>query len=702
METFKRTPLELFHLPQNIIVPLFQRRYVWSEDDQWAPLWRDLRHVIEQRIQNPFQNTDHFFGAIVLQKRSVQGGSKPASEIIDGQQRLTTVHLLASAAHRVLSRTGYERQAEQVRELTHNSPTYLKPDESALKLVHENKDRDSFHEVMDLLPDEHYGVLSTPNSTFAQAHSYFSQTIADWLESTEGAPQQDKAEHLASALHNGLILVVIELEPYEDSQEIFETLNARGTPLGAADLVRNYVFQRLAQEDADREVAYKEQWPFEKEFWSQETRVGSQKVSRNALFLHQWLVAKTGEDISTGQTFSRFKRFVEQDSNMSMSQLLPKLRVQADQYEQWMTNAMRRDGNLTTIEQAFYRLQAGRFEFLKPILIWVADPDRSVPQQVQDQVVTVFESWLYRRLILRLSTSNMPRVVSDVITAFDQSHHNELVQGIQNHLSGLDSVATYWPSDEAVREELRRVPAYTRYRRARLRTILEALENDIRAETSQPQVERGHLPIEHILPQGWQMHWPVEDVQGQIKRQSRVHRLGNLTLLTSSLNSSLSNKAWDEKRIELLHHNTIKMTGRVVEEYGESGWNENAIDSRTDSMINRLLRIWPVPKGHTGQIADHEISARFVWIKDLVDAGLIAPGTELVTRHPKAQGATATVLPDGMLEIDGKKFRSPSPAVRYVLGRHQTPWLFWRMPDGRTIAEDRRDYRKSKAGYTDV
>lgn len=67
VETHKRTPLELFNLPQHFIVPLFQRPYVWREEEQWEPLWKDVRRVAELRISEPHVRAQHFLGAVVLQ-----------------------------------------------------------------------------------------------------------------------------------------------------------------------------------------------------------------------------------------------------------------------------------------------------------------------------------------------------------------------------------------------------------------------------------------------------------------------------------------------------------------------------------------------------------------------------------------------------------------------------------------------------------
>lgn len=125
----------------------------------------------------------------------------------------------------------------------------------------------------------------------------------------------------------------------ENSQEIFETLNARRTPLTAADLIKNFVFQRLEAEGADTAKAYAELWPFESAFWEKEISVGRNLVTRGSLFLNQWLVSRTGQEISPKATFTRFKYYAEHEDPRTMAQLLAVLKEQAGLYEGWTTRA---------------------------------------------------------------------------------------------------------------------------------------------------------------------------------------------------------------------------------------------------------------------------------------------------------------------------------------------------------------------------
>ena len=173
-------------------------------------------------------------------------------------------------------------------------------------------------------PPIDYSVL--PRSRIVEAHQYFAEQIREWL----GDPVNlERAQALVFALSRGVQLVVIALEHHEPSQEIFETLNARGTPLTAADLIKNYVFQQIVREGGSAEVAFRDHWrDLERPFWTREVRIGRYTMERLSLFLNHWLVARTGEEVSTRSTFTRFKSWFE-ESRQRMADVLSSLHRQA-------------------------------------------------------------------------------------------------------------------------------------------------------------------------------------------------------------------------------------------------------------------------------------------------------------------------------------------------------------------------------------
>src|SRR3954467_8102900 len=119
METHVRTPQDVFMQPQHLVVPPFQRPYVWEKEQQWAPLWQDVRRLAEIRLtQSPDAN--HFLGAIVVQAQEPILGGLPASSIIDGQQRLTTLQLLMDATAAALETIGHDPLPAQPGPPPHN------------------------------------------------------------------------------------------------------------------------------------------------------------------------------------------------------------------------------------------------------------------------------------------------------------------------------------------------------------------------------------------------------------------------------------------------------------------------------------------------------------------------------------------------------------------------------------------------------
>lgn len=696
VETFKRTPLQLFNLPQHFVIPLFQRPYVWKEDEQWAPLWSDIRRVTEIRMADSRSNATHFLGAVVIQAHEAQSKRLAAWNVIDGQQRLTTLQILADATCALLTESGLGRAAGQLERLTHNDEIYVEDGGSRLKVRHQNKDQAPFDEVMSAEPPVDHADLMHADSQIVAAHAYFSTVVEQWLGTPGTADYQERAKELTDVLLDGLQLVSIELEASENSQEIFETLNARGTPLTAADLVRNFVFQRLSAEGGDTARAYREDWPFETKFWTKEVSVGRNLVSRSSLFLNQWLTARTGDEISPQSTFNRFKSYVELESNRSMSDLLVVIKQQARQYESWTEAAQQQGGSLNSTEMAVYRMQAGGVEVLKPLLLWLHDPGRVVPRDAIDKIIQAAESWVVRRQLLRLSGSDLGRIIADVIAANSTAPEVDLAERVIGQIARLNVTSTYWPGDEELRLTLATEAAYTRYPRGRLRMFLEAVEDYFRAETRQPQIERKGYPIEHLLPRSWKDTWPVATPEEAEDRQAHVHRFGNLTLLTTSLNSKVANGPWPTKRSALQDHNTITLTGRVIKRTELHDWDEQLIDDRTSEIIDTLLHVWPVPGGHHGKVVDPQTKAgEWVELKHLIEADFLAAGDKLLATHRDFKGQEATLTAEGAIELDGKRYSTPSAAARSLRKRATNGWYFWAVADGRRLRDVRTEFQNS-------
>lgn len=703
METSVKTPMQLFSLPQYLRVPLFQRPYVWEEEKQWAPLWEDVRRVAEYRM-NGRPEAKHFLGAVVMQRQAGEMGVAETFALVDGQQRLTTLQLLMDAAAAEFTSQGLEVQKSTLDALTHNDSKFGFEGAAQLKVKHLNADGEPFELVMLAKPPVDYSEL-TEEHKIVRAHQYFGEQVSSWLGEDVDPLLQARAAALTSTLASGLELVVITLGVDENSQAIFETLNARGTPLTQADLIKNAVFERLAMEGVDVNSIYQDVWKhFEGRFWTTEISLGRHTLPRIAVFLNQWLVGELGEEVSSQATFGRFKQWTEYETDLSMNSIVQSVAAQAARYQSWVERARERDGELDAPAMFTYRTQAAGFEAVKPVLLWLYNPANKVPIESANEALRWVESWIIRRALLRRSSADLSRVVAGLIQEARQVPPAQVADRVRSFLAEQDRPGTYWPSDRECREELAVVPAYQAYSRSRLRMVLEAIEDDARGynlTTASPtgsRVTRERMHIEHVLPRAWKHHWPVDGLLAEIDRDAHVHRLGNLTLLTQSLNSAVSHGPWSGpsgKRAALQRHDVLLMNRSLRD---QEDWNESAIDRRTADGVEALLRTWPAPAGHeVSPSVRKQASADADWVdfREMVAIGLIAPGTVLYGRGDRSQ--TAVVRADGSLLVNGEVRTSPSGAGRVYLGRQVNGWIFWRLEDGRRLAELRPEFHRLKA-----
>jgi uncharacterized protein with ParB-like and HNH nuclease domain len=378
METQVRTPNTIFGQPQRFLVPLFQRPYVWNQEQQWEPLWRDVERVALRLLKNPgAKHEPHFLGAVVLQQVQSRTGELQERMVIDGQQRLTTLQILFDALHAELCRIDADVPAGRLEYLIENDKRFCKSNEDKYKVWPTNRDRPAFNEVMAAPYPIDYGVLKHQTSRLVQSHRFFSEQARKWLASEGVEQHHQRADAIERSVRELLQLVVIDLSVDENAQEIFETLNARGAQLTAADLIKNFVFQRLQEGGADVEKAYEKYWKdFETAFWETEVSAGRLRYQRSSLFINHWLISRTGEEIVAREVFSRFKTFADHEANVPMDGLLQQMSRAALVYRRITEEGDNTTGHIDRVGLFAYRIKAMESDVMKSALLALLDPEQ--------------------------------------------------------------------------------------------------------------------------------------------------------------------------------------------------------------------------------------------------------------------------------------------------------------------------------------
>ena len=592
MDTYILTPKDLFNRDVHYTIPPFQRPYVWTQDDQWEPLWEDVRNVAENYLEElersgndgvkaEQQTGPHFLGAVVLKQVPTRAKDIDQREVIDGQQRVTTLQLLLDAIQQICVESDQPHlkgAAMRLAKLVTNDEELIGDDELQIfKLWPTRSDREAFRHAM----DNGLAVNCFEQTLIVQAHEFFQLQVREWLEDAEG-PTEPRIDALEAAATSMLQMVVIDLGSQDDPNLIFETLNARGTPLEQSDLIKNFVLSR--EKDRGDGIWGK----LDDKWWRIEVRQGRLYRPRLDMLLNYWLAMRKGSEVSPTRVFDVFRSYVDGKEVHAVMSGVNKDLVNYRDFES-------KRGRSCEEKSFYYHMDVMQARVITPVLLQLLSAEAGT----RIRAFNALESFLIRRMICRQTTKDYNRLVLELTSRLRESGLDKADAVTAGFLKEQTAYAREWPSDEAVADAMGSSPLYRLLTRGRLRLVLEGVERRLRSsgkaeETTVPT----NLTIEHLMPVGWRpKEWPLPqgvDIDAAVyQRNTLIHSIGNLTLATRKLNSSMSNDPWKCKRDELQEHSVLLLNNELL---SQPSWDEETIRSRSRRMAELVSEIWPGPK----------------------------------------------------------------------------------------------------------
>jgi uncharacterized protein with ParB-like and HNH nuclease domain len=590
---------------KQFMVPLFQRRYSWREDN-WATLWNDL---VETYETGP--DAQHFLGSIVTKALPGAPESVTPYLVIDGQQRLTTLTVLLAA----------------LRDAAHDvDPTLAsKLDDLYLK----NRYVSGFH-TYKVLPtqadrDPYFAIIdgSSTDLNIGAAYRFFRSKLSDLDEGGDGPSLHD----LEATILKGLELVSITLGNDDNEYRIFESLNATGQRLQQVDLLRNYFFMRIPFDSQD--ATYKDVWhPMERALRGQQLE---------EFFRYDFM--SSGDFVREGDVYQAWRKRLDKLTPQALVERLGTFASRARLYQRIVSPEHEPDPTLAT---GFTRLNRWGGQTIYPFLLFTYEEYEAGRLNAAEfaEVLRSIESFLVRRLFAGVPTNALNRLFTRLPVQL--SRDVPFVEAVRTTLS---VPSRRWPRDAEFVAGVNRHPLYTDSRPGQRKMILETFETAYGSKEPPPL---DSLTIEHVMPQDLTDQWAADLGSGAEQIHSRLlHTLGNLTL--TGYNPELSNSPWGKKR-ELLGQSNLAMNREMAQ---QPLWGSEQIEERARRLAERALELWPGPVDFGGvrqlEGGDAEPSpatAFAAFYQECIDRLAPSLGVDLVR-----SGETTFTSPDGGVVI---------------------------------------------------
>ena len=542
------------------VIPVYQRKYDWKTDN-CQQLYSDLKKIITDKRES------HFFGSIV--SSVVPNGSKIEYHIIDGQQRLTTVTLLLLAicnlirCGKVTSPTG--RLDEQINQRFLISP--WASDNDKIKLCPVKSDHDALAQLFG--DEEDYD----PTSNLTLNYRFFCTQILS---------EEVSVDALFQAIGK-LEIISITLDPGDNAQLIFESLNSTGLALNEGDKIRNYIL--MGQPPKEQNKLYDG-------YWTTIERCTDNDVSG---FVRDYLSIKRQITPTINGVYRAFKEYAE-DSGLPMEALLDDLRRYARLFEK-LLNCKSGLKN-KRLDDCLYRLMRLEITVTRPFFMEVLrlQQDEKLSEEDVLQVFQITENYLFRRNICDVPTNALNKIFltlnKEIIRYGNTADHyvDKLVYAL---LSKKESGR--FPDDAEFTAAFSAKQVYQM--RGRYKAYLfERFENYGTIETKDvyTHLDNNEYSIEHIMPQHLTPAWMEALGENAAEIHSTwLHRLANLTL--TGYNPNLSNKSFAEKRDSEeggYRSSGLKMNQRIA---SKESWGLPELEERNNEMCKLAKKIWAYP-----------------------------------------------------------------------------------------------------------
>jgi uncharacterized protein with ParB-like and HNH nuclease domain len=559
-------------------IPFFQRAYVWSEEN-WTIFWEHLLNELEAYEKG--DNSEHFIGTIITKQKESRNLSENVVELIDGQQRLTTISIFLKALADTVSGE-LPNLKNSLESLLWFEDSYGK---RHYRMQHSRIDAPNFTKVMEA-PET---ITKEDSSSILQAYSYFLEKLTDIND--------QRREMLKQVLLHKIPVISMLLDKDDDEQEIFDTINSLGVRLTIGELLKNYMFKEpsLVELYDSKWLAVFENDEEQVDYWSTERSSGRVKRDNMELLLYCFLIIETKKEIRLDRLFKEYKLYLKGKTVKEKKDFLLRLSNLATIYAKMPQEKELVEIKFSDSEKRFFHLLENlEITTIFPLVLYLYKNITDLQDLLK--AFALLESFLALRQICKFTTKNYNNLFIQIIRALEKPKDKEDPNTVDISSAHLREIL------EAFTEFGNRFPTELEIKEAFKGSVLSNKQagellfiialKDLDSEYSDSKtLSSKSFSVEHMMPKKWEENWgePDFDELAKYKRKQKLLTLGNLTLITKNLNSKLRNQAWDDKKKTLKEYSSLKMTTAFLD---KEQWNEDTIEERANLLATKAIDIW--------------------------------------------------------------------------------------------------------------
>ena len=517
-------------------IPKYQRPYSWTEDNV-SELLSDVGDAFENKV------SEYFIGSIITIEKD-----KKQYDIVDGQQRLTTLTLIFAGLRNLISNE--TAKAEIQKKILPINALTDEPEQPRLKV--RNKEQIFFYEHILL------GKKVDQDHALAEIEQKFSNNLST-IENFFAAKEQNYLKQYANYLLQNVYVVFVNTDSFESAYRLFNVLNARGLSLSNGDLLKNQLFGLSVSELEQNKI---------EQYWSQLEDIISIKHLDSFLSHHRTALKASKAQKDMYQEYLDYLK----ENQVSAESFCKSLVKSASNYRKLRKRDFEDNGTKKII-QSLHNVSYD--EWIPTVLAFMNNP-------INDMSIKAFlgliEKITYQNWIRRLGRTKRNTVYYNVISKLKKGTTRSDIEGL---------IYSYANNEEFFNLLNSNVYGMSYAKALLLRLDTASQDDSVLKEYS------GMISIEHILPQtATDAYWKSRFSEDEAN--AKVHKLGNLVLLSGRKNSQAQNYSFDKKREVYQRKNESTSFDLTKQVCDTEDWTVKEIEKRQAELIELAEKTWEI------------------------------------------------------------------------------------------------------------